>query len=59
MSEELSRLKCEQIILGGDFNVVMDVSKNKKDGKSTMHRNSLKVIQNVRELSDIWRDLNP
>ena len=40
----------------------MDVAKDKKGGKSSTHRNSLKVIQNIRDnldLTDIWRDLNP
>ena len=62
VSEELLRFKCQQIILGGDFNLVMDVAKDKKGGKSMTHRNSLKVIQNIRDnldLTDIWRDLNP
>ncbi|KAL9964015.1 hypothetical protein ACROYT_G027586 [Oculina patagonica] len=62
VSEELSRFKCEEIILGGDFNLVMDVAKDKMGGKLTTHRNSLKVIQNIRDnldLTDIWRDLNP
>ena len=54
--------RCEEIILGGDFNLVMDVKKDKKGGKSTTHRNALKVVQNIRDnldLTDIWRDLNP
>ena len=62
VSEELSRFKCQEIILAGDFNLVMDVAKDKKGGKSMTHRNSLKVIQNIRDnfdLTDIWRDLNP
>ena len=53
---------CEEIILGGDFNLVRDATKDKKGGKLTTHRNSLKVIQNIRDsldLTDIWRDLNP
>jgi len=52
--------RCEEIILGGDFNLVMDVTKDKRGGKATMHRNSLKMIQNIRDnldLTDIWRDL--
>ena len=40
----------------------MDVTKDKRGGKAMTHRNSLKVIQNIRDnldLTDIWRDLNP
>ena len=62
VSEELSRFKCQEIILGGDFNLVMDVAKDQNGGKSMTHRNSLKVIQNNQDnldLTDIWRDLNP
>ena len=54
--------RCEEIILGGDFNLVMNVTKDKEGGKLTKHRDSLKVIQNIRDsldLTDIWRDLNP
>ena len=57
VSEELSRFECQEIILGGDFNLVMDVAKDKKGGKSTTHRNSLKVIQTIRDnldLTDIY-----
>ena len=60
--EQMIMFRCEEIILGGDFNLVMDVKKNKKGGKSLTHRNSLKVIQNTQDnldLTDIWWDLNP
>ena len=39
--------RCEEIILGGGFNPVVDVKKDKKGGKSTTHRNTFKVIQNI------------
>ena len=51
--EQMTMLRCEDIILGGDFNLVMDVKKDKKGGKSTTHRNALKVIQNIREPNSI------
>ena len=60
--EQMIMFRCEEIILGGDFNHVMDVTKEKNDGKLTTHRNFLKVIQNIRDnldLTDTWRDLNP
>ena len=34
-------LECEEIIMGGDFNLVMDVQRDKKGGNATTHRNSL------------------
>ena len=60
--EQMIMFRCEEIILGGEFNLVMDVTKEKNDGKLTTHRNFLKVIQNIRDnldLTDTWRDLNP
>ena len=53
--------KCDEIILSGDFNLVLDILKDKKGGKQTTHWNSLKEliksIQNNLDLTDIWRDL--
>ena len=54
--------KCDEIIIGGDFNLVLDVLKDKTRGKPTTHWNSvkeLKCIQDNLDLTDIWRDLNP
>ena len=48
--------------MGGDFNLVLDVLKDKKGGKPSTHQNSLKMVQNFQnnlDLTDIWRDLNP
>ena len=47
--------------MGGDFNLVMDVQKDKKGGNATTHRNSLKEVQNIAnslDLIDVWRTLN-
>ena len=43
VSEQMLSFKCNEIILGGDFNLGLDISKDKKGGKQTTHRNSLKV----------------
>ena len=54
--------ECEEVIMGGDFNLVMDVQKDKKGGNATTHRNSLKEVQNIAnslDLTDVWRTLNP
>lgn len=51
----------EEVIMGGDFNLVMDVQKDKKGGKATEHSNSLKEVQNKAnslDLVDGWRILN-
>ena len=58
----MTSFKCEEILFGGDFNLVLDVLKDKKGRKPTTHQNFLKVVQifqNNLDLTDIWRDLNP
>ena len=51
----------ENIILAGDFNLVLEVEKDKQGGNPTTHNSALqeldKFIQNL-DLGDIWRDLN-
>ena len=37
ISDQMTMFRCEEIILGGDCNLVMDVKKDKKGGKSTTH----------------------
>ena len=53
--DNLSNFKCEEIIIGGDFNLVLDVEKDKRGGLA-------KIIRDFSEnlgLTDIWRLLNP
>ena len=60
--DQILSFECEEIIMGGDFNLVMDVQKDKKGGNATTHRNSLKEVQNIAnslDLIDVWRTLNP
>ena len=55
-------LNVKKIIIGGDFNLVLDLEKDKRGGLARTHKNALKVIQDVSEnlgLTDIWRLLNP
>ena len=40
----LADFKCDEIIIGGDFNLVLDVEKDKKGGLSRTHKRSLEVI---------------
>ena len=54
--------ECEEVIVGGDFNLVMDVQKDKNGVNATTHRNSLKEVQNIAnslDLIDVWPTLNP
>jgi len=39
--------------LWGDFNLVLDVLKDKKGGKPTTHQNSLKMVQNFQNNLDL------
>ena len=53
----LLSFECEKIIMGGDFNLVMDVQRDKKGGNATTHRNSLKEVQNIANspyMIDVW-----
>ena len=54
--------ECDDIILGGDFNLVLDVTADKKGGNPKTHSKCLEIIrQFVTELDllDAWRVLNP
>ena len=58
----LSTFECEHLVLGGDFNLVQNIQKDKKGGNFTTHFKSLEVIEMFKEnmnLTDIWRDLHP
>ena len=58
----LKDFKCEELILGGDFNLVLNVEKDKKGGLLRTHQKALAVVNQACEefnLTDIWRILNP
>jgi len=60
--DHLSSFKFEEIIIGGDLNLVLNVRLDKTGGLARTHKNALKVIQNFSEnlgLSDVWRIINP
>ena len=60
--EKLCSFECVVVIFGGDFNLVCDVSKDKKGGVATTHLKSKDEVEAIREdfeLADIWRVLNP
>jgi len=49
-------------MIGGDFNLVLDIAKDKTIGLARTHQNSLEVINAFHEnedLVDVWRVLNP
>jgi len=58
----LSDFHCVEIIIGGDFNQVLDTEKGKKGGLARTHQKALKVVQDFSEnfdLTDVWRVFNP
>ena len=58
----LDDFKCDDIIIGGDFNLVLDLEKDKSGGLPKTHQNCLKIIKEFsekRDLVDIWRTLHP
>ena len=61
--EKLCSFECVFVIFGGDFNLVCDVSKDKKGGVATTHLKSKDEVEATREdfeVADIWRRvLNP
>ena len=62
MFDHLRDFKCEEIIMAGDFNLVLNVDEDKKGGLPRTHQNCLKVIKQACEdldLTDVWRTLNP
>ena len=59
---QLISFDCGEIVLEGDYNLILDVEKDKIGGNPTTHKNSLKevlYIANLLDLVDIWRILNP
>ena len=61
MFDHLHDFACKEIILGGDFNLVLDVREDKKGCLPITYQNALKIInQNCEELNLIyvWRMLN-
>ena len=60
--DHLQDFEGDEIIIGGDFNLVLDVEKDKKGGLSKTHHNAQKTILEIcdnLDLVDAWRILNP
>ncbi|KAL9967304.1 hypothetical protein ACROYT_G025504 [Oculina patagonica] len=54
---------CDNIVIGGDFNLVLNVELDKQGGNAnTYHKKALAEIRKVQinlDVGDIWRDRNP
>ena len=58
----LDDFKCDDIIVGGVFNLVLDLEKDKSGGIAKINQNSAKIIQEFSDkldLVDAWRVLHP
>ena len=54
--------ECDDIIIGGDFNLVLNIEMDKKGGLAKMHTKAVKVNKDYMaklDLVDAWRLLNP
>ena len=61
LQEHFTSFEGEQIIFGGDFNLILDPDKDKSGGNKPKHHKSLKRLESINEnldLVDIWRILN-
>ena len=58
----LRDFQCDDIIIGGDFNQVLDIEMDKKGGLAKTHTKAVTVIKDCMaelDLVDAWRLLNP
>ena len=58
----LSDFRCDDLIIGGDFNLILDLDKDKKGGRYKTHTRSVKTLKEFiakLDLIDAWRVLNP
>lgn len=54
--------ECGEIVVGGDFNLVLNVDVDKKGGRSRTHSNSQETLKNFAaqfDLIDAWTLINP
>ena len=56
--DHLRDFQCDDIIIGGDFNLVLDIDIDKKGGLAKTHTKAVKVIKDhIAELDlvDVWQ----
>ena len=54
--------QCDDIILGDDFNLVLDIDMDKRGGLAKTHTKAVEVVKDYMaelDLVDAWRLLNP
>ena len=58
----LDNFECNNVIIGGDFNLVLNVKADKRGGRPTTHEKCRKFVINTMEnldLHDVWRRGHP
>ena len=51
--DHLADFRSEEIVIGGDFNLVLDLEKDKSGGFPKTHQNSVKIIHDFSENLDL------
>ena len=62
LSEHIEGFQKDEIVIGGDFNLVLDEEKDKKGGLPKTHNNARKIlceISKTKIFKNAWRLLNP
>ena len=62
VENNLQEFVCESVVMGGDFNIILDVLKDKKGGSRYTKVNTQRQVKNMMEsldLIDIWRKQHP
>ena len=60
--DHLYDFECDEIIIGGDFNLVLNIDMDKKGGLARTHLKSQETVKDRAaqlELVDAWRTINP
>ena len=53
MLNQLLSFDCVEIVLGGDYNLVLEVEKDKSGGNPTTYKNSLKEVRYIASLLEL------
>ena len=62
LAEHIKDFQKDEIVIGGNFNLVLDIEKDKKGGLAKTHNNTKKTVCDISEnfdLVDTWRVLKP
>ena len=62
LNNELTQIQEENVIIGGDLNVILDSKMDKEGGRGDRKPKQRQIIQKImedHELSDVWRVVNP